>query len=297
MFGDVRIDNSANIQALGGDGIRAINAGVGNIIITDEPNTNITATGDASSRYGIFAQNLGPGNILVATSTGDIINSASAGIQAVNNAASISSGSSIIVTANGTINSGTVPSGNGSPAAGILAGYNFNTNPDPNVVGNVIVDDFASITAPSGTDGIRGFNYGVGPGTVSIIAESAAVISAGRFGIAANGNSTVAISVVSSGTVSGGTAGISVGAVTNGTLNGDVNIDVNSGSVASPTTAIQINTSGSVSIVNQGQIIHGTIAAPSPAGIAINETTGSSLTVDNFGVIVGDVKSCDCDIR
>ena len=288
MFGNVTIDNSANVKALGGDGIRAQNYGVGNITIVDEPNTTITATGDTSSRYGIFAQNFGPGNILVATSPGDIINSASAGIQAVNNAASISSGSSVVVTANGTINSGTVPSGNGSPAAGILAGYNFNTNPDPNVVGNVIVDDFASITAPSGTDGIRGFNYGVGPGTVSVIAESAAVISAGRFGIAANGNSTVGISVVSSGVVSGGTAGISVGAVTNGALNGNVDIDVIGGSVSSPTTAIQVNTSGVVSIVNDGQIIHGTVAVPSASGIAISET-GGAVTIDNSALIVGDV--------
>ena len=283
-------------KRLGGDGIRAQNYGVGNITIIDEPNTNITATGDPSSRYGIFAQNLGPGNILVATSAGDIINSASAGIQAVNNAASISPGTSVVVTANGTINSGTVPSGNGTPAAGILAGYNFNTNPDPNVVGNVIIDDFASITAPSGTDGIRGFNYGVGPGTVSVIAELAAVISAGRFGIAANGNSTVGISVVSSGVVSGGTAGISVGAVTNGTLNGNVDIDVIGGSVSSPTTAIQINTSGVVSIVNDGQIIHGTVAAPSATGIAISDTSGN-VTIDNSDLIVGDVESGHHDVR
>ena len=288
VFGNITIDNSANVKAAGGDGIRAQNYGVGNITIIDEPNTNITATGDSSSRYGIFAQNLGPGNILVATSAGDIINSASAGIQAVNNAASVSPGTSVVVTANGTINSGTVPSGNGTPAAGILAGYNFNTNPDPNVVGNVIIDDFASITAPSGTDGIRGFNYGVGPGTVSVIAESAAVISAGRFGIAANGNSTVGISVVSSGVVSGGTAGISVGAVTNGTLNGNVDVEVIGGSVSSPTTAIQINTSGVVSIVNDGQIIHGTVAGPSATGIAISDTSGN-VTIDNSNLIVGDV--------
>jgi len=45
------------------------------------------------------------------------------------------------------------------------------------------VDDYASIFAPSGTDGIRGTNYGTG--TITIIAEAGAIISAGRHGIGA----------------------------------------------------------------------------------------------------------------
>ena len=60
VFGDVTINNSADITALGGDGIRGQNYGVGNITVTDAPNVTITAVGDASSRYGIYAQNLGP---------------------------------------------------------------------------------------------------------------------------------------------------------------------------------------------------------------------------------------------
>ena len=89
VFGDVIINNSANITALGGDGIRGQNFGVGNITVTDAANATIAATGDASSRYGIYAQNLGPGSTSVTTSVGDVINSASAGIYAINNAASV----------------------------------------------------------------------------------------------------------------------------------------------------------------------------------------------------------------
>ena len=291
VFDSVIVDDFANIAAAGGDGIRAYNWGIGNVAVIDEPGTTITATGDASSRYGIYAQNLGPGNTSVTTSAGDVINSAGAGIHAINSAASVSaaSSSSVSVTARGTINSGTVLNGNGSVAAGILAGYNFNTSPDNNVVGAVTVDDFASITAATGTDGIRAFNYGVGPGTVMVTAEPSAVISAGRFGIAANGNGATGITVISGGTVTGGTAGINVAAVTNGSLSGDVNITVSGGTVSSPAAAIQVSTAGSVIIKNSGQIIHGTVAAPSAAGIAISETTGNSITIDNFNHIVGDV--------
>jgi hypothetical protein len=288
--GSILVDALANLSG-GKIGIQAVNngSGSGSIDINVGPNETVTGT----ALYGIFAQNLGPGNTLVTTAVGDVINSASAGIHAVNSAASLpaASDSSVVVTAaSGTINSGAVPTGNGFPAAGILAGYTgVNNTPDPNVVGNVVVDDFASITAATGTDGIRAFNYGVGPGTVSITAESSAVINAGRFGISGNGNSTVGITVASSGIVSGGTAGINVAPVSGGSLNGDVSIAVTGGTISSPTTAIQVNTSGSVTIENSGQIIHGTVAAPSVTGIAINETTGSIITIDNFNHIVGDV--------
>ncbi len=297
-FGNVNVDSFANITAAGGDGIRAFNYGIGNVTVINEPDTTITATGGASSRYGIFAINYGPGNTSVTTSTGDVINSASAGIFAVNEAASVSaaSNSSIAVTASGTINSGTVQTAGGNPAAGILAGYNYDGNPDPSVFGDVIVDDFASITAPTGTDGIRAFNYGTFDsvtGTIMITAESSAVIDADRYGIGGFGNDTVPITIVSDGTVSGGTAGIRVGPISGGTLSGDVSINVSGGTVSSPTTAIQINTAGSVSIENSGEIISGTVASPSAAGVAISRGgSGGSAgpsTINNYNLIVGDV--------
>ena len=291
VFGSVIVDDFANIAAAGGDGIRAYNWGIGNVTVIDEPGTTITATGDATSRYGIYAQNLQPGNTSVTTSASDVINSAGAGIHAINSAASVSalSSSSVSVTARGTINSGNVLNGNGSVAAGILAGYNFNTSPDSNVVGTVTVDDFASITAAAGTDGIRAFNYGVDPGTVRVTAEPSAVITAGRFGIAANPTVRSASRSTAVERSAAEAQEINVAAVTNGSMSGNVNITVSGGTVSSPASAIQVSTAGSVIIENSGQIIHGTVAAPSAAGIAISETTGSSVTIDNFNRIIGDV--------
>jgi hypothetical protein len=305
VFGDVTINNSANVTAAGGDGIRAQNYGIGNVTIIDQPGTTITATAATTgsstigaSRYGIYAANYSPGNTVVTTSTGDVINSASVGIVAENDAASVlaSSNSSVVVTARGTMSSNGVLTGAGNPAAGILAGFNggSTSTPNSNVVGNVIVDDFASITAPAGTDGIRAFNYGTfdpgtGIGTVMITAESSAVIAAGRYGISGNGNATVDVTIVSSATVSGGTAGINVQAVKNGTLSGNVSITVSGGTISSPLTAVQVSTTGSVIIENSGEIIHGTVAVPSAAGISISETTGSSATINNFNTIIGDV--------
>ena len=107
------------------------------------------------------------------------------------------------------------------PAAGILAGYNpNNTNtPNNNVHGNVSIDDYASILAPTGTDGIRGVNYGTG--TIAIIAEAGATITAGRYGIGAFGNDGGDVSVTNYASVTGVTAAIDVTT----TLTGAVTID------------------------------------------------------------------------
>ena len=68
------------------------------------------------------------------------------------------------------------------------------------------IDDYASITAAAGTDGIRGVNYG--DGTITIIAESGAIISAGEYGIAAIGGDGGDISITTSATLTGGAAAI-----------------------------------------------------------------------------------------
>ena len=254
--GNVVVNNSANITALGGDGIRAYNYGIGDVTVNDLAGT-ITAldTGSSTPGYGIgiVATNQGSGSIYVSTSLGAVINSGSSGIAAVNRAPSTGSTfafpttsaanpSVISVLAYGTITSGTIPTssiqpatGTNDPAAGITAGYNPASGDavDSNVLGNVSVDDYATIMAAAGTDGIRAVNYGASGivtnsatgysavmGNISVIVEAGAEISVGRYGIAALGFDGNNVSVSNSGSVVAGTA---VNAMTTGT--GTVSID------------------------------------------------------------------------
>jgi hypothetical protein len=216
--GEVVVNNFATINAAGGDGIRAYNYGIGDVTVNDFAGT-ITALDVGSSTpglgIGIAAFNYGSGDIHISTSSGTSINSASSGIAAVNKAPSsgsfvVPSTSEISVLAFGTINSGSIPTATvaNDPAAGILAGYNPNNSdtPDNNVHGNVSIDDYASISAAAGTDGIRAVNYGTG--TVTIISEAGAVITAGRYGIGAFGFDGGDVSIKNNATVTGGTAAI-----------------------------------------------------------------------------------------
>jgi hypothetical protein len=105
VFGSVTVNDYANIMATAGDGIRGYNYGVGNITITDEPNTTIIAPGE----FGIREINYGSGNNYITTSSGDSVTSGASGISAVNEATAIASSahSSISVVEYGTVNSGT----------------------------------------------------------------------------------------------------------------------------------------------------------------------------------------------
>ncbi len=116
------------------------------------------------------------------------------------------------------MNPAAVLTSSGDPAAGILAGYNPNNTDtlNSNIHGNVSIDDYASILAPAGTDGIRGVNYGTG--TVTIIAEAGATITAGRYGIAAFGFDGGDVSVTNYATVTGGTAAIDAQATGSGAV-------------------------------------------------------------------------------
>ena len=95
--------------------------------------------------------------------------------------------------------------------------------------GDVLIDDYASITAAAGTDGIRGIDYV--DGSVTVIAEAGATISGGRYGIGA----------FSFGGVSAGTGNVSI---------------TNYASVTGATSAIdaQASGSGTVMIDNFGTI-------------------------------------------
>ena len=225
LFGEVDVNNYATINAASGDGIRAYNYGIGDVEVNDFAGSitlqGQVATGNSGLQNGygggITASNEGSGNIDVMTAAGTSIDSslAGSGIAAINKAPAptgstfvVPDTSHVSVLAYGTIKSGTDLTGSGDVAAGILAGYNpANADTaDSNVHGTVHIDDYASITAAAGTDGIRGVNYG--DGTITIIAEAGAVISAGEYGIAAIGGDGGDISITTSATLTGGTAAI-----------------------------------------------------------------------------------------
>jgi Ca2+-binding RTX toxin-like protein len=269
--GDVVVNNSANITAAGGDGIRAYTYGIGDVTINELAGT-ITALDVGSSTpgfgIGIVATNQGSGDIHISTAAGTVINSGSSGIAAVNRAPSsgsfiVPSTSEISVLALGTIHSGSIPTATvaNDPAAGILAGYNPNNanTPDNNVHGNVSIDDYASVLAPAGTDGIRAVNYGTG--TITIIAEAGATISAGRYGIAAFGYDGGNVSVTNSAIVTGTTAAIDATTTSTGT----VSID-NFGTIV-------------------GNVVSGSVTFHNELGAIWNPTAGSTFATATDALI------------
>jgi hypothetical protein len=167
-----------------------------------------------------------------------------------------------------------------------LAGYNFNNSADDSVAGSLIIDDYASISASNGTDGIRGFNYGIGD--ITIAAEAGATISGGRYGIAAIGHDGGEAHINNSATVSGASAAIfaqttGTGAIT--IVNSTTGVVESSGNASSPAISIADDPTGSGVITN-----FGTIEAfqNSAASLAILEV-GGVLTINNSAQIIGDV--------
>jgi VCBS repeat-containing protein len=225
LNGTVLVNNYADVVATAGDGIRAYNYGIGDVTVNDIAGAIRTLGGAISPAppvgqnppngygNGIGAFNYGPGNVVVTTAAGTSINSASSGISANNADATAPSTSSVSVVAHGTIFSGSIPSGSGSPAAGILAGYFVDGLADPNVHGNVVIDDYGSIFAAAGTDGIRGYNYG--DGHVAITVEAGATIDGPRYGVGAFSRGGGDASITNYGSVTGGTDAIN--ATGNGT--------------------------------------------------------------------------------
>jgi hypothetical protein len=208
------------------DGIRAYNYGMGDVTVNDNAGTINASYGLTSSAVDGFGDGIntsiyGSGSIYVTTATGVGIESAGSGISANNFALTVSSTSEIDIVAYGTIESGVIPSSSsGSPAAGILAGYNNSGVAENNVHGNVFVDDFASsITAATGTDGIRAYNYGTGVADVTV--EIGATVNGSRYGVGAFGHDGGNVSVINYGSVTGGAD--AVDATT--TLSGTATID------------------------------------------------------------------------
>ena len=292
--GTVVVNNYANITAAAGYGIDAYNYGNGDVTINDEVGTSVTGaqygiaafglshgTGNITvnvaanaaisggSINGIQAVNFDVGDVTVSTSAGDVIHAGNIGINAIDEATSISAARSITVTANGTINA----------ATGINAGYFPGSNTvAPNVAGNVTVDSNATIAASAG-NGINAFNWGTGDVTVT---ETSSITAAGTgIGAFANDGGDVSVSVTPDDTVSGSTG---VSAFTNhagnvtitndGQIAGIANVGINVGQDVAGST-------GSTHVTNTGTVS----GAANYAAIAIYEDAAGTATIDNSGVI------------
>ena len=101
------VTNDADIAAAGGDGIRAVDYGVGNVTVTDGDDTAIQTTG-TTGQFGIQALSEGldstsaADNISVTTSVGDTIKSAGSGINAVNLSTEVASAANSSITVSPT---------------------------------------------------------------------------------------------------------------------------------------------------------------------------------------------------
>ena len=309
--GDVVVNNSATINADSGDGIRAFNYGIGDVTVNDFAGTITTHASPVNGfGAGISATNNGTGNILVSTSAGTTINSAGSGIGALNKAPDptsstiVPSTSKVSVTAFGTINSGTILTGSGDPAAGILAGYNPNNADalDNNVHGNVSIDDYATIAAAAGTDGIRGINYGTG--AVTIIAEAGAAISGGRYGIAAFAYDGGNVSVTNYANVTATTAAIDARSTSAGTVFID-NYGAITGDVTNASAIVgDVTSSGNTTFHNESGAIWNLAGTSTFTGTSqlindgIIDTTGASSIsitgIANTGIV--EVQSGTLDL-
>ncbi len=203
-FGNVMIDNLANINAAGGDGIRGYNYGPGNVTVNDHGGTI-----NAKDMFGITASSNSTGKVSITTSAGTVINSGSSAIQAINQGLTVPAGalSTVSVTAFGTLHSGNHLTPGGSQPQAISAGY-FGSNGTSNTAinGTVLVDNFANVTADAGT-GVNAYNWG--NGSVTVIQEAGTpgtpkIVSGAQYGITAYS--------LSSGAGSAGSVTINVGA-------------------------------------------------------------------------------------
>ena len=284
---NVTVNQTGNVTG-GLSGINALTDGTGDVSVTTGSNATVTGT----ALYGIDAESYGTGSISVTTAAGDTVNSASTSILAVNGATAIpqSAGSTVTISAYGTINTGTTLQTSGSRPAGILAAYRGAATgtgtPNANVNGNVFVNDYANITAAAG-DGIRAADYG--NGNVAVIVGTLNDVSGGpgttidaavQYGIDAftyfTGDISVSTTSVGDSITSGG-AGIlavsdatalsaladsTITVTTNGTVSSGSNLDtggetpggIKAGYNGGTTTAANLNVTGNVIINNNANI-------------------------------------------
>jgi T5SS/PEP-CTERM-associated repeat protein len=316
--GTVVVNNNANITAAAGYGIDAYNWGNGDVTVNDGAGTSVSgaqygigayglsqatngssrgtgnvavnvaanATITGSSIFAIQAFDNDVGSVSVTTSTGDIFNSGSSGINAQSQATSVPASSSVTVIANGTIHSGSLLTPNGSAPAGIAAGYSPNgTNQTTNnVAGNVLVQSNATIVAAAGA-GINAYNFGTG--NVTVTTGLASSITAPVNGVQANALNGGNVSVTNAGSVTGAT-GIFAGANKAG------NITVENDGQITATSFAGINVSqnsagsiGSTTITNTGTMV----GAANHSSINVAENSAGTVTINNSGTIGPSVVS------
>ena len=269
--GTVTVDNFANITAGAGSGIVAFfdGTGAGNVTVIDEAGTTISGNYSAvgavngTAPDGILAINKGTGDIEVTVeAASDHIYGGSVGILAVNQASSIAAtaGSTITVTARGTITAGDIDTNQGNAPAGILAGFEGGSvdTINGNVTGSVKVFNYADVTATDG-DGIRASDFGHGNITVN---NEVGATASGLVGIRAISKQADDIIAISN---AGNVKGL-----------GDDKTDA---------VVVISQKGGSASIYNTGTIAATTV---SPSAIAIYES-GGTLSVTDTGTIIGSI--------
>ena len=272
--------NAGNITvtATGGasgafDGIDIVNQGSGNIAL--EAGGAIAST----VQFGIRAEAHGTGSVSVVTDAGSTIHSGGAGVSVLSFATAIaaSANSTLTVTTNGTINSGTTNNPSGSVAQGVAVGYyGANGTANTGISGTVVVNNNGNITAAAGY-GIDAYNYGNGNVTVNEGAGTS--VSGAQYGIGAFGNSfgtgNIAVNVAANATLSGGSIfGIQafeneVGSVSVMTAAGDV-ITGGSSGINAQSQAGSDGASSSVTVIANGTIHSGSNLTPNgstPGGI------------------------------
>ena len=250
----------------------------------------------SSTAYGILAFSTNAGSISIITTAGGTIDShlGGAGINAVNEATSIAASvnSSVVVTNAATIHSGSGLTGFSNRPAGIIAGYiGGTTNPSPgnlanyNVNGEVVVNNFANITADSG-DGIRAYHYGVGDVTVNNFGGTITALGGANppngsgIGILAQtfGPSSVHVTTSASTSITSGSSGIAA-------VNRAISADPSNPVVVVPATSeISVIASGTI---HSGTIPTATVAGDPAAGILAGYNPNNQ-SVPNNGVH-GDV--------
>ena len=313
--GDVTVNDGAGITVIGAvAGIKAtaVGGGTGDVSVNIGANAHIKGT----SGYGIDAYSLNAGNISVVMSDGDVVQSGSVGIDAVNEAAVIGSDShsTIFVSAHGTIHSGATNTPSNHAPAGIMAGYTGGGgNFDGAVHGDVTVESDATITTDAGA-GIAAFTQGVGTVTVttgedsSITAAGTAInvfdlgggdinvtnegSATGATGLAAFGNGAGKITIANDGHITG-TSGVGIGVTQAANATGQVHITNDAdghvtGAGGLAAISVDAGSLATVLIDNSGTI------GPDAAGSVTSTTyaifeSGGHLTINNSGDINGNI--------
>jgi hypothetical protein len=303
-----------NKGTVNGNSVNGAGSASGDVTINLSQHVTVNATGSANGTYGIFAENFNnvEGNITVNMAAGDVITSKGAGINVYDGATSLASGT-ILVNAEGTINSGSFLTGTGGQPAGILAGYLGTSNgippsggnfPVAGLNGNVIINSAADITAAVG-DEIRGYTYGA-TGDITVNATAGTIVAQALTnttngngdGISAqdNGGGTIHVTTAADVSITAGGSGIAAnngdngngntGAVTGeisvvayGTIESGTNAAILSGNNTSPTAGILAGYNG-----NSGQVegnVHGNVMIDDHASITADH--GDGIRGYNFG--------------